>query len=215
MTHREMFPHPSASPWGHSKKSKNFAIASCGLIRFRIDHGHQRGGRLAQLVERLVYTEDVGGSSPSSPTKSFFARPCLRRAFCVFGLEKLPCPRPRRTHEIIAELVLLPHPFEELEGDADPDLLPSDHPVQGRRDAGRGVNSRIVAVPVYGSIHPRLRQCSSAAAMAAFRFGKGPSRYLLVPRNSTKTPFLKTSKMICIPASYAIDFPLQTTDKAI
>lgn len=25
-------------------------------------------GRLAQLVERLVYTEDVGGSSPSSPT---------------------------------------------------------------------------------------------------------------------------------------------------
>jgi hypothetical protein len=26
------------------------------------------GGRLAQLVERFVYTEDVGGSSPSSPT---------------------------------------------------------------------------------------------------------------------------------------------------
>ena len=25
-------------------------------------------GRLAQLVERLVYTENVGGSSPSSPT---------------------------------------------------------------------------------------------------------------------------------------------------
>ena len=25
-------------------------------------------GRLAQLVERFVYTEDVGGSSPSSPT---------------------------------------------------------------------------------------------------------------------------------------------------
>ena len=25
-------------------------------------------GRLAQLVERLLYTEDVGGSSPSSPT---------------------------------------------------------------------------------------------------------------------------------------------------
>jgi hypothetical protein len=29
------------------------------------------GGRLAQLVERLVYTEDVGGSSPSSPTIQF------------------------------------------------------------------------------------------------------------------------------------------------
>lgn len=27
-----------------------------------------RIGRLAQLVERFVYTEDVGGSSPSSPT---------------------------------------------------------------------------------------------------------------------------------------------------
>ncbi len=26
-------------------------------------------GRLAQLVERLLYTEDVGGSSPSSPTR--------------------------------------------------------------------------------------------------------------------------------------------------
>src|SRR5436305_15155270 len=25
-------------------------------------------GRLAQLVERLLYTQDVGGSSPSSPT---------------------------------------------------------------------------------------------------------------------------------------------------
>ena len=28
-------------------------------------------GRLAQLVERFVYTEDVGGSSPSSPTIYF------------------------------------------------------------------------------------------------------------------------------------------------
>lgn len=47
---------------------ENHQNASCGFVRFRIDHGHQRGGRLAQLVERLVYTEDVGGSSPSSPT---------------------------------------------------------------------------------------------------------------------------------------------------
>src|SRR5690606_20041151 len=30
---------------------------------------HSRGGRLAQLVEHLVYTERVGGSSPSPPTK--------------------------------------------------------------------------------------------------------------------------------------------------
>ncbi len=26
-------------------------------------------GRLAQLVERLLYTQDVGGSSPSSPIR--------------------------------------------------------------------------------------------------------------------------------------------------
>ena len=33
------------------------------------------GGRLAQLVERFLYTEDVGGSSPSSPTTPLgFAR---------------------------------------------------------------------------------------------------------------------------------------------
>ena len=30
---------------------------------------HRPGGRLAQLVERFVYTEDVGGSKPSPPTK--------------------------------------------------------------------------------------------------------------------------------------------------
>jgi hypothetical protein len=33
-----------------------------------------RTGRLAQLVERLLYTQDVGGSSPSPPTKSGFVR---------------------------------------------------------------------------------------------------------------------------------------------
>ena len=57
------------------KKSQNFQKASCGLRTIRIHHGHRRGGmlrtaggRLAQLVERLVYTEDVGSSSLSSPT---------------------------------------------------------------------------------------------------------------------------------------------------
>jgi hypothetical protein len=86
MTHREMFPQLVASPWVHSKKCKNFTIASCGLIRFRIDHGHQRGGRLAQLVERLVYTEDVGGSSPSSPTMPFLAKkPCFAGLFAFLA----------------------------------------------------------------------------------------------------------------------------------
>src|SRR5271155_2092823 len=31
-------------------------------------------GRLAQLVERFLYTEDVGGSSPSSPTSPGVSR---------------------------------------------------------------------------------------------------------------------------------------------
>ncbi len=30
-----------------------------------------RVGRLAQLAERLVYTEKAGGSNPSSPTRVF------------------------------------------------------------------------------------------------------------------------------------------------
>ena len=32
------------------------------------DKAQARIGRLAQLVERFVYTEDVGGSNPSPPT---------------------------------------------------------------------------------------------------------------------------------------------------
>ena len=34
------------------------------------DKAQARVGRLAQLVERFVYTEDVGGSNPSPPTIS-------------------------------------------------------------------------------------------------------------------------------------------------
>jgi hypothetical protein len=41
---------------------KHLAILSAGR------YAAPRNGRLAQLVERFVYTEDVGGSSPSSPT---------------------------------------------------------------------------------------------------------------------------------------------------
>jgi hypothetical protein len=29
-----------------------------------------KNGRLAQLVERLLYTQDVGGSNPSPPTSA-------------------------------------------------------------------------------------------------------------------------------------------------
>ena len=49
-------------------------------------------GRLAQLVERLVYTENVGGSSPSSPTISPFADVPVRlektRKIVIFGCRK-------------------------------------------------------------------------------------------------------------------------------
>ena len=41
------------------------------------------GGRLAQLVERLLYTQNVGGSSPSPPT--------ITTKLCLFYL--LFCPR--------------------------------------------------------------------------------------------------------------------------
>ena len=40
--------------------------------------GMGRAGRLAQLVERLLYTQDVGGSSPSPPTS--LAHESLRRS---------------------------------------------------------------------------------------------------------------------------------------
>ena len=39
-------------------------------------------GQLAQLVERLIYTEDVGGSNPSLPTK-------LRSCGAALGKPKL------------------------------------------------------------------------------------------------------------------------------
>ena len=62
--------------WEFEKKSKKSSVP---LLRFSADTHRSRpptrqtllllrDGRLAQLVERLVYTEDVGGSSPSSPT---------------------------------------------------------------------------------------------------------------------------------------------------
>ena len=36
-------------------------------------------GRLAQLVERVIYTDDVGGSSPPPPTEVNKATACLVR----------------------------------------------------------------------------------------------------------------------------------------
>src|SRR5262249_41632127 len=46
------------------------AVSRCALkpLARRPSAERYRAGRLAQLVEHLVYTEEVGGSSPSPPT---------------------------------------------------------------------------------------------------------------------------------------------------
>ncbi len=49
-------------------------VPHCRVMHAQSDRGVGNGkaadevGRLAQLAERLVYTEKVGGSNPSSPT---------------------------------------------------------------------------------------------------------------------------------------------------
>ncbi len=45
-------------------------------------------GFLAQLVERLVYTEDVGGSSPSGPTISILKELSTLRMLSEISLER-------------------------------------------------------------------------------------------------------------------------------
>ena len=45
--------------------TRTFQLA---LARRRLGEINLGAGRLAQLVERLLYTQDVGGSSPSPPT---------------------------------------------------------------------------------------------------------------------------------------------------
>jgi hypothetical protein len=45
-----------------------FAGVDCSLASPRAGAIKVTPGRLAQLVERLLYTQDVGGSSPSPPT---------------------------------------------------------------------------------------------------------------------------------------------------
>lgn len=63
--------------------------------RRRTAYCSARLGRLAQLVERFVYTEDVGGSSPSSPTiPSSLPRSCSgamsRRPAPLHGFMRRP-----------------------------------------------------------------------------------------------------------------------------
>ena len=62
------------SSWcGHSRSRSRLAVRRLpwqGAIDPQV-------GRLAPLVEHLVYTERVGGSSPSAPTNPFTASPCI------------------------------------------------------------------------------------------------------------------------------------------
>ena len=65
--------------------------------------GVLRAGRLAQLVEHLVYTERVGGSSPSLPTRA--ARILRASQLAALALVALLMPRSRtgprgRAHDI-------------------------------------------------------------------------------------------------------------------
>ena len=50
-------------------------------------------GRLAQLVERFIYTEDVGGSSPPSPTE----KAALKGGFLNYGHTYAVTPPPGNT----------------------------------------------------------------------------------------------------------------------
>ncbi len=59
-------------------------------LKMAVLGGFPERGRLAQLVERLVYTENVGGSSPSSPT--IFRHSSSRTTPAKAGVQ-LPCGR--------------------------------------------------------------------------------------------------------------------------
>ncbi len=119
-------PAPRAGP-ARRKKAKKLAKHPCGFSPIRIDHGHRRGrhyvllceGRLAQLVERLVYTEDVGGSSPSSPTKyslsKLAAMPCAIRLSAVFDDLENPSPSlPKPPLIILSNPKRFPHPVSRI-----------------------------------------------------------------------------------------------------
>src|SRR5438045_4000828 len=66
-----------------------FRKGSCSTNKLDRDDDSKKShsvlGRLAQLVERLLYTQDVGGSSPSPPTSlracgASAGKPALQRA---------------------------------------------------------------------------------------------------------------------------------------
>lgn len=62
---------PRLFRWSHRSK-----IALWGRIDLAAGQGYNQRGRLAQLVEHLLYTQGVRGSSPLSPTVSFLPSRC-------------------------------------------------------------------------------------------------------------------------------------------
>jgi hypothetical protein len=74
------------------------------LARCRLGEIHLAAGRLAQLVERLLYTQDVGGSNPSPPTNDFHWLPLEARkqstAECPGGQCRGWTPVPRTPEAI-------------------------------------------------------------------------------------------------------------------
>src|SRR5262245_57830020 len=69
-SHGALSPQPNnrrpAAPSGRRLAFRSLAAGQLAIRRRRSDN--IGAGRLAQLVERLLYTQDVGGSSPSPPT---------------------------------------------------------------------------------------------------------------------------------------------------
>lgn len=98
------------APWPRIKNSKKSLKRSCGFRRLRIDHAQRRGGhlsgnargRLAQLVERLVYTEDVGSSSLSSPT--IFSTLQAARIVSQIGAARRSCCGSKSSRDLRAPL---------------------------------------------------------------------------------------------------------------
>ena len=81
-----------------------YDLASSGLL-----------GRLAQSVERLVYTENVGGSSPSPPTKPRPTRSVVRSGLSVLlaactAVSVLPVAAARAAEPMAFELLTIAGP---------------------------------------------------------------------------------------------------------
>jgi hypothetical protein len=98
----------------------------------------RRRGRLAQLVEHLVYTERVGGSSPSPPTITHRPPSPIARgttAFDPFRLRSINGGQRALTSPVRTELRLCP---------SDPQEARTGEPVRRRRSSCRGAGDYVL-----------------------------------------------------------------------